>query len=177
MRARSSRVQVTCQQLLLKVDCRGPIIFHFNFATRSLAATPEKLPPVRALMKLVEQGLIGRSRSSTSFKWQHVQVVLFLIQFVKLCILFEPIRVGQYFSPSRAMAQFDAIAATVLDEFEKLPANRKPAIRSNGVREWVPLSGIVAERTYQIIEACGLHCMESELRGVLVTGADLFFCS
>ncbi|CAK7562906.1 MAG: hypothetical protein SEPTF4163_000762 [Sporothrix epigloea] len=43
------------------------------------------------------------------------------------------------------MAQFDAIAATVLDEFEKLPANRKPAIRSNGVREWVPLSGIVAE--------------------------------
>ncbi|CAK7226717.1 hypothetical protein SBRCBS47491_006324 [Sporothrix bragantina] len=43
------------------------------------------------------------------------------------------------------MVQPDAIAAAVLDVFDKLPANRKPAVRSNGVREWVPLSGIVAE--------------------------------
>lgn len=38
----------------------------------------------------------------------------------------------------------DAIAAAVISEFEKLPSKRKPHIRSNGVHEWVPLSGIVA---------------------------------
>ncbi|OAA62424.1 Adenosine deaminase/editase [Niveomyces insectorum RCEF 264] len=43
------------------------------------------------------------------------------------------------------MTQADAIADAVLREFDKLPANRKPAVRTNGVREWVPLSGIVAE--------------------------------
>lgn len=62
--------------------------------------------------------------------------------------------------PSRAMGQADAIAAVVLEEFDKLPANRKPAVRSNGVSEWVPLSGIVAERmciaTKNILHADGI---------------------
>jgi hypothetical protein len=39
----------------------------------------------------------------------------------------------------------DAIAETVLKEFEKWPAKRKPLVRSDGAREWVPLSGIVAQ--------------------------------
>lgn len=43
------------------------------------------------------------------------------------------------------MARSNAIASAVLDEFEKLATNRKPAVRANGVREWVPLCGIVAE--------------------------------
>jgi tRNA-specific adenosine deaminase 1 len=39
----------------------------------------------------------------------------------------------------------DDIALVVLEEFRKLPAKRKPAVRDNGLREWVPLSGIVVK--------------------------------
>jgi hypothetical protein len=39
----------------------------------------------------------------------------------------------------------DAIAEVVLKEFEKWPAKRKPLVRSDGAKEWVPLSGIVAQ--------------------------------
>ncbi|KKA27782.1 hypothetical protein TD95_004963 [Thielaviopsis punctulata] len=39
----------------------------------------------------------------------------------------------------------DVITQCVLDEFAKLPAARKPTIRSNGIHEWVPCSGIVAK--------------------------------
>ncbi|KAK4236783.1 adenosine deaminase/editase [Achaetomium macrosporum] len=42
-------------------------------------------------------------------------------------------------------AEADAIASVVLEEFRKLPAKRKPAVRDNGLREWVPLSGIVVK--------------------------------
>ncbi|KAH6630448.1 adenosine deaminase/editase [Chaetomium sp. MPI-SDFR-AT-0129] len=41
--------------------------------------------------------------------------------------------------------QANAIASVVLEEFKKLPAKRKPSVRDNGIREWVPLSGIVVE--------------------------------
>jgi tRNA-specific adenosine deaminase 1 len=40
----------------------------------------------------------------------------------------------------------DAIAGCVLDTFDNLPPKRKPQQRSDNVREWVPLSGIVVER-------------------------------
>jgi hypothetical protein len=40
----------------------------------------------------------------------------------------------------------DKIADAVLQVFEKLPSKRKPIVRDNGVREWIPLSGIVAEQ-------------------------------
>jgi tRNA-specific adenosine deaminase 1 len=43
-------------------------------------------------------------------------------------------------------ATADAIASAVLEQFQKLPAKRKPAIRDNGLHEWVPLSGIVLEK-------------------------------
>ncbi|PHH85888.1 hypothetical protein CDD83_11028 [Cordyceps sp. RAO-2017] len=39
----------------------------------------------------------------------------------------------------------DRIADAVIAQFERLPPKRKPAVRDNGVVEWVPLSGIVAE--------------------------------
>ncbi|KAK7962415.1 uncharacterized protein PG986_003240 [Apiospora aurea] len=39
----------------------------------------------------------------------------------------------------------DIIASLVLQEYEKLPVKRKPPVRDNGIHEWVPLSGIVAE--------------------------------
>jgi tRNA-specific adenosine deaminase 1 len=42
-------------------------------------------------------------------------------------------------------AHADAIASTVLEEFGKLAPKRKPAVRDNGLREWVPLSGIVVK--------------------------------
>ncbi|KAI9641919.1 hypothetical protein NHQ30_009787 [Ciborinia camelliae] len=38
----------------------------------------------------------------------------------------------------------DDIANVVLKRFDELPAKRKPLNRAGGVREWVPLSGIVA---------------------------------
>ncbi|KAK1982758.1 adenosine-deaminase domain-containing protein [Colletotrichum cereale] len=40
----------------------------------------------------------------------------------------------------------DQIADLVLRQFQKLPAKRKPQVRDNGLHEWVPLSGIVAEK-------------------------------
>lgn len=43
----------------------------------------------------------------------------------------------------------DEIATAVLEEFRKLPAKRKPTVRDNGLREWVPLSGIVVKGVYQ----------------------------
>ncbi|KAL2069002.1 hypothetical protein VTL71DRAFT_15340 [Oculimacula yallundae] len=39
----------------------------------------------------------------------------------------------------------DEIADVVLKEFEKWPSKRKPLLRNQGVKEWVPLSGIVAQ--------------------------------
>jgi tRNA-specific adenosine deaminase 1 len=44
-------------------------------------------------------------------------------------------------------AEANLIASAVLSEFRKLPAKRKPAVRDNGLREWVPLSGIVVKGT------------------------------
>lgn len=43
------------------------------------------------------------------------------------------------------MADSDAIASAVLEEFSKLPAKRKPSVRDNGLHEWVPMAGIVAK--------------------------------
>jgi len=42
-----------------------------------------------------------------------------------------------------AAAENDIIAQVVLDEFAKLPAKRKPLVRTNGTHEWSCLSGIV----------------------------------
>jgi hypothetical protein len=39
----------------------------------------------------------------------------------------------------------DDIADVVLKQFDVLPAKAKPLVRGGGVREWVPLSGIVAQ--------------------------------
>ncbi|KAI1392568.1 adenosine deaminase/editase [Hypoxylon trugodes] len=39
----------------------------------------------------------------------------------------------------------DDIAALVLKHYDALPAKRKPVVRGNGLREWVPLAGIVAQ--------------------------------
>ncbi|KAK4125322.1 hypothetical protein N657DRAFT_570554 [Parathielavia appendiculata] len=44
----------------------------------------------------------------------------------------------------------DDIASAVMEEFRKLPAKRKPAVRDNGLREWVPLSGIVVKGTFDV---------------------------
>jgi hypothetical protein len=41
----------------------------------------------------------------------------------------------------------DAVADATLQQFDKLPQRRKPQDRGNGSREWVPLSGIVAQGT------------------------------
>ncbi|KAK1720491.1 hypothetical protein BDP67DRAFT_540218 [Colletotrichum lupini] len=40
----------------------------------------------------------------------------------------------------------DEIADVVLGRFKKLPTKRRPQVRDNGLHEWVPLSGIVAEK-------------------------------
>ncbi|ANB15960.1 Tad1p [Sugiyamaella lignohabitans] len=44
----------------------------------------------------------------------------------------------QYASP-------DAIAGLVIEKYHKLPLKGKPTVRSNGVREWTVLAGIVTE--------------------------------
>lgn len=39
----------------------------------------------------------------------------------------------------------DDIAVLVQKHYNSLPAKRKPLVRGNGLREWVPLAGIVAQ--------------------------------
>ncbi|KAK0749307.1 adenosine-deaminase domain-containing protein [Schizothecium vesticola] len=56
----------------------------------------------------------------------------------------------------------DTIALAVLEEFTKLPAKRKPAVRDNGLHEWVPLSGIVVKGSNSlkcIALATGMKCL------------------
>ncbi|KAI0162035.1 adenosine deaminase/editase [Xylariaceae sp. FL1272] len=59
----------------------------------------------------------------------------------------------------------DEIASLVQQEYDKLPAKRKPVIRDNGIREWVPLAGIVAEgkdgKLTCISLATGMKCLPS----------------
>ncbi|KAK4192496.1 putative tRNA-specific adenosine deaminase [Podospora australis] len=69
----------------------------------------------------------------------------------------------------------DAIAAVVLEEFRKLPAKRKPAVRDNGLHEWVPLSGIVAKGSNFlkcVALATGMKCLPasklSQANGVAI---------
>ncbi|RGP68082.1 trna-specific adenosine deaminase 1 [Fusarium sporotrichioides] len=59
-------------------------------------------------------------------------------------------------------SQADSIAQAVLQQFHKLPAKRKPAVRDNGLHEWVPLSGIVAEQNGVLTclaLATGMKCL------------------
>jgi hypothetical protein len=56
----------------------------------------------------------------------------------------------------------DEIADSVLKEFEKWPKKRKPLVRSDGVKEWVPLSGIVAQGSSPKFEMSADH--EADIR-------------
>ncbi|KAH7176525.1 adenosine deaminase/editase [Dactylonectria macrodidyma] len=65
------------------------------------------------------------------------------------------------------------IAKVVLQQFQTLPSKRKPRIHSNGTLEWVPLSGIVAEKNgilTCLALATGMKCLPydkvSESNGV-----------
>ena len=46
-----------------------------------------------------------------------------------------------------ALGLEDAIAHAVFDRFNALPAKSKPALQTNGIQTWVPLSGIVITRS------------------------------
>ncbi|KAL7918856.1 adenosine deaminase/editase [Trichoderma austrokoningii] len=67
------------------------------------------------------------------------------------------------------------IARAVISQFEKLPSKRKPCVRDNGLHEWVPLSGIVAERDGNLTclaLATGMKCLPAsklaEANGVAI---------
>ncbi|KAG8166553.1 hypothetical protein KVR01_002242 [Diaporthe batatas] len=57
----------------------------------------------------------------------------------------------------------DEVASLVLEQFERLPAKRKPSSRDNGTREWVPLAGIVARHGDGSLQclalATGMKCL------------------
>ncbi|KAL3426575.1 tRNA-specific adenosine deaminase [Phlyctema vagabunda] len=56
----------------------------------------------------------------------------------------------------------DDIARTVLEQFDRLPTKRKPQVRNESLREWVPLSGIVAQGTDSLkclALATGMKCL------------------
>ena len=55
----------------------------------------------------------------------------------------------------------DAIADCVLATFDQLPDKRKPRPQSNGVREWVPLAGIVLADKGTTGPTHGLSCVVS----------------
>ncbi|KAL2269041.1 hypothetical protein VTJ83DRAFT_3887 [Remersonia thermophila] len=72
-------------------------------------------------------------------------------------------------------SEADDIAQAVLDQFRKLPAKRKPAVRDNGLREWVPLSGIVVRgpNFFKCVAlATGMKCLPaaklSQANGVAI---------
>ncbi|KAL0937999.1 tRNA-specific adenosine deaminase [Colletotrichum truncatum] len=59
-------------------------------------------------------------------------------------------------------ADANSIADLVLRRFQQLPAKRKPQIRDNGLHEWVPMSGIVAEQDGVLTclsVATGMKCL------------------
>ncbi|KAI0600614.1 adenosine deaminase/editase [Biscogniauxia sp. FL1348] len=62
-------------------------------------------------------------------------------------------------------ATADLIASLVQQQYDELPAKRKPAVRDNGLHEWVPLSGIVAQgrdNKFRCISlATGMKCLPS----------------
>lgn len=79
------------------------------------------------------------------------------------------------------MSRSDAIASAVLSEYEQLAANRKPAVRTNGIREWVPLSGIVVECMYLTFFFSFLSVSRRGQRGCTLMGiclltSDALFC-
>lgn len=45
----------------------------------------------------------------------------------------------------------DEIAEIVQAQFDRLPQKRKPQSRGDGLQEWVPLSGIVAQGSTPMI--------------------------
>ncbi|KAI2472323.1 adenosine deaminase/editase [Annulohypoxylon bovei var. microspora] len=57
----------------------------------------------------------------------------------------------------------DDIAALVQKHYDALPAKRKPVVRDNGLREWVPLAGIVAQgnndELWCLSIATGMKCL------------------
>lgn len=57
----------------------------------------------------------------------------------------------------------DDIAALVQSHYDALPPKRKPAVRGNGLREWVPLAGIVAQgennELWCLSLATGMKCL------------------
>lgn len=60
-------------------------------------------------------------------------------------------------------SEADAIARVVLEKFDRLPSRRKPRVRDNGAREWVPLSGIAAKHgdgsLKCVVLATGMKCL------------------
>ncbi|KAL6830055.1 adenosine deaminase/editase [Trichoderma camerunense] len=60
------------------------------------------------------------------------------------------------------------IARAVISQFEKLPSKRKPCVRDNGLHEWVPMSGIVAEKDgilTCLALATGMKCLPASKLG------------
>ncbi|OTA87531.1 hypothetical protein M434DRAFT_23907 [Hypoxylon sp. CO27-5] len=56
----------------------------------------------------------------------------------------------------------DDIAALVQKHYDALPPKRKPVVRGNGLREWVPLAGIVAQENDELwclSFATGMKCL------------------
>ncbi|OAR02839.1 hypothetical protein LLEC1_07419 [Akanthomyces lecanii] len=61
-----------------------------------------------------------------------------------------------------AASTANIIAEAVLTQFSKLPAKRKPKVRDNGLHEWAPISGIVAESdgSFTCVSlATGMKCL------------------
>ncbi|KAI8936598.1 hypothetical protein NX059_006999 [Plenodomus lindquistii] len=54
------------------------------------------------------------------------------------------------------MPDADAIADCVLATFDSLPEKRKPRARGEGLREWVPLAGVVLSQGTELL-MCSWH--------------------
>lgn len=70
----------------------------------------------------------------------------------------------------------DEIASVVLEQFDRQPQKRKPAVRDNGIHEWVPMSGIVAEGTVQYLHVTSVVSCRHLLTSVRYVADDRLTC-
>lgn len=103
----------------------------------------------RVLLVLLpsDSGTVGVLVPRKSPDWSEVRPPLSLLRRQRQLVRTGPVKYLDIDHDGNFMMDFngDDIAEVVQTQFERLPQKRKPQTRGDGVQEWVPLSGIVAQ--------------------------------
>ncbi len=68
------------------------------------------------------------------------------------------------------------VADVVLKEFSNWPQKRKPLSRTDGSKEWVPLSAIVAQQGQAPENSTVVNCRKRGLTSIILTGRKSLTC-